>query len=287
MNLADATQSTFSIFRQADAGSGGTAPWHRLLSALLIALTGLLSLLAFAAPFLVPVLAPGVAADAAARPDAPLITGVLVLLALAILLVELQGQAMSTKTLAALGVLVAMTAVLRFVEVAIPGPGGVSPIFVPVILAGYVFGARFGFLLGSLGLFVSAVITGGVGPWLPYQMIVTGWVGLTAGWLPHPRGARAQLLLLTLFGVFWGLFFGMLLNLYFWPLLMDGSGATWQPGLSWRANAGRYAAFYLGTSFVWDVGRAAGNALLMLAIGAPAVRALQRFRRRFAFAHEQ
>ena len=36
------------------------------------------------------------------------------------------------------------------------------------------------FLLGVLTLLVSAILTGGVGPWLPYQMFTAGWVGLSA-----------------------------------------------------------------------------------------------------------
>ena len=115
----------------------------------------------------------------------PLLSVVLVSLCLAVLLVELQGQAAGAKTVAALGILVATAATLRFIEVAIPGPGGFSPIFAPIILGGYVFGPRFGFLLGAMTLLVSGLITAGVGPWLPYQMFTAGWVGLSAGWLPH------------------------------------------------------------------------------------------------------
>jgi energy-coupling factor transport system substrate-specific component len=40
--------------------------------------------------------------------------------------------------------------------------------FLLIILTGYVFGARVGFLMGALSLMVSALITGGVGPWLPF-----------------------------------------------------------------------------------------------------------------------
>ena len=49
------------------------------------------------------------------------------------------------KTVAMLGVLVAIASVLRFLETLVPLPGGFSPIFAPILLAGYVFGARFGF----------------------------------------------------------------------------------------------------------------------------------------------
>ncbi|MCA9932946.1 MAG: ECF transporter S component [Ardenticatenaceae bacterium] len=261
---------------------------QRTLSTLLYLVAGLTGLLAFAAPFLTPhllnlVQQTGATSPTPYRPDAPLVTSLLLLLSLAVLLVEVQGQAVSAKIVAALGVLVAVTAVLRFIEVAIPGPGGLSPIFAPIILAGFVFGARFGFLMGTMTLLVSALITGGVGPWLPYQMFAAGWVGLTAGWLPKPRSPKVQITLLASFGFLWGLLFGAILNLYFWPFLNDGSLQSWQPGLSLAATLGRYASFYAATSLLWDIGRGLGNAVLILALGYPAIQVLVRFRDRFQF----
>ena len=73
-----------------------------------------------------------------------------------------------------------MNSTLRFAEAAIPGPGGFSPIFLLIVLGGYVYGARFGFLLGALTILVSGMLTGGVGPWMPYQMFVAGWTGMAA-----------------------------------------------------------------------------------------------------------
>ena len=102
-------------------------------------------------------------------------TTALVGLSVVALLVELQGRSLSAKTVAMLGVLVAVTSVLRFIEVAIPMPGGFSPIFAPILLSGYVFGGRFGFLMGSFTLLVSGLVTGTVGPWLPYQMFTAAW----------------------------------------------------------------------------------------------------------------
>lgn len=257
----------------------------QFLTAVIYLLSGLIGVAAFAYPFVLPqVIGPGGAADAAAHQlDAPLLTMVLVALCLGVLLVEVQGQAVSAKVVAALGVLVAITAVLRFLAVALPGIGGVSPVFVPIILAGYVFGARFGFLLGTMGLLASALITGGVGPWLPYQMFTAGWLGLTAGWLPHPRHAGRQVAILAVFGGVWGLLFGAIMNLYFWPFVVDSAPTSWQPGAGLVEGVARYAAFYAATSLLWDVGRAAGNVVLILAVGAPVVRALTRFHDRFQF----
>ncbi len=249
-----------------------------LLSFLLYGLSGLIGLVVFTYPFFLDSVQLTVAAGA--RQTAPLMTMLLLTVCLLILLVEMQGQAVSAKVVAALGVLVAVTAALRFLEVAVPGPGGFSPIFAPIILAGFVFGARFGFLMGALTLLVSALITGGVGPWLPYQMFAAGWVGLTAGWLPS---LRRPLPLLCLFAFAWGLLFGLLMNLYFWPFTVGSGSASWQPGLTFAAGAARYLAFYASTSLLWDLIRAVGNVVLLLVLGMPAVRALARFRDRFQF----
>jgi energy-coupling factor transport system substrate-specific component len=215
--------------------------------------------------------------------DAPLIATVLLLVCLGALFLEMQGQAINAKVVAALGVLVAATAVLRFLETAIPGPGGFSPIFVPIILAGYVFGARFGFLMGALSLLASALITGGVGPWLPYQMLAAGWIGLTAGLLPKPGHKGAELTMLAVFSFAWGILFGVILNLYFWPFFSGEAALSWQPGVSVENALVRYGAFYLTTSFLWDMARSLGNVIFVLLLGLPIVRALTRFKDRYHF----
>jgi energy-coupling factor transport system substrate-specific component len=263
---------------------------RKAITIFIYGLSGLIGVVAFAYPFILPRLFQGIASfpgaehvASAHQADAPFLTVLLLGLCLVVLLIEVQGQAVSAKVVAALGVLVSVTAVLRFVEVALPGPGGFSLIFAPIIISGYVFGARFGFLLGSLALLVSALITGNVGPWMPYQMFASGWVGLTAGWLPHPKRTALQVALLAAFGFIWGVLFGAIMNLYFWPFVVDGSATSWQPGTSLSDGLGRYLAFYVATSSIWDVGRALGNAVFILALGMPTIRALIRFRDRFEF----
>lgn len=257
---------------------------RRVLSLLIYALGATAGLLAFATPFI-----PAVQAAGALQGErAALVTTALVALALLALLIDLQGQTLNARTVALLGTLVAIASVLRFLDVAFPLPGGFSPIFVPIILAGYVFGARFGFLMGALTLLVSALVTGGVGPWLPYQMFAAGWVGLTAAWLGGRRASatalgRGELALLTVFGAVWGFLYGAVMNLYFWPFLGGAAELSWQPGLAPGAILGRYAAFYVVTSLGWDAVRALGNVILTLLLAPATVRVLRRFRRRFDF----
>lgn len=264
---------------------------QRVLSISIYTLAGLMGLAAFLYPFFMPEIeqvgtqsASSISFSAGVRgTEALILTTGLLLLCLVVLLIEVQGQTVSAKMVAALGVLVAITAVLRFLEVAIPGPAGFSPIFAPIILTGYVFGPRFGFLMGTMTILASALITGGLGPWLPFQMFATGWVGLTAGWLPHPQSPRWQLFWLTAWGFLWGLLYGVIINLYFWPFVAGGGATDWLPGTTFLDGLSRYAAFYVAASLLWDMARAAGNVLLILALGLPTIRALLRFQSRFQF----
>jgi energy-coupling factor transport system substrate-specific component len=277
-----------------------------LLSTTLLGLTTLLGVAAFLYPFWMPALA-GVGSagrEAAHAADAPLVLVGIVLLCFAVLLVEVQAQAVSTKAIALLGVLVALNSVLRFAEVAIPGPGGFSPIFLLIITGGYIFGARIGFLLGALTMVASALITGGVGPWLPYQMLTAGWVGMTAplcrplvraaaGLLGRlaPGVARAaphlaEVSVLALFGAIWGLLFGLIMNIWFWPYAMGPSAMSWDAGEGFASALRSYALFYAVTSLVWDLLRAAGNVLFLALVGAAVLRILRRFQQRFDFAYQ-
>lgn len=185
-----------------------------------------------------------------------------------------------SRSIALLGALVAIDATLRLA----PSFFGASPIFALIVLVGYVFGSRFGFTMGALTLLLSAAITAGVGPWLPFQMLCAGWIGVAAGWLPRWGLARANLAVVTMFGAFAGFAYGALMNLYSWPFAAPGAttdvGLYWSPSLTFMESIERYAAFYVTTSLVHDASRAAATALILLVGGAPIMRLLQRFRSR-------
>lgn len=256
----------------------------RLWGALLLSLATVTGMVALLLPFLVPLVQTSEAAAPALRSgQTPLLTIVLVTICLAILLVEFQGSQTNAKIVAALGVLVAGTAALRFIEVGIPGPGGFSPVFLPIIVGGYVFGPRFGFLLGTMGILVSALVTGGVGPWLPFQALTAGWIGLGAGWLPKARSTVVQLGILTIYGFIWGFLYGAILNLTTWPYIAGNPVQSFQQGTRLADALGSYAAYYAATSLVWDSARALGNVALLVLVGVPLVRALDRFRDRLRF----
>ena len=261
----------------------------RLISTMIYGLCAGFGMALLLYPFFIPVIANNSRAGITKVSQMPLMMTLLMGLVLLVLLFEIQGKVMNAKVVALLGVLVAINSTLRFLEVAIPGPGGFSPIFFLIILTGYVFGASIGFLMGSLTMLVSALVTGGVGPWLPSQMFVAGWVGLTAP-LCRPiverlqlKGKSGEVIVLAGFGVVWGFGYGALMNLWTWPFIMGPADQYWAPGISALETLQRYTAYYLITSAVWDILAAAGNLILLIFLGKPALRILRRFKHRFAF----
>lgn len=263
---------------------------QRLLSGAIYVLSTAIGVAAFLAPFFAPITRQGSMQQAGAA-TAPLLLTALVGLCFVALLLEVQGAALNAMSVALLGILVAINATLRFAEVAVPGPGGFSPIFMLIILTGYVFGGQFGFLMGAMTLLVSGVITGGVGPWLPYQMFAAGWVGLSTPLIRSlvsmigGEGRRGEVIALALFGALWGFAYGAIMNLWFWPFAAGPAAQYWTPGVGLIETLRRYLAFYVLTSLIWDAFGAAGNVLLILAFGAPVIRALRRFRDRLTFVY--
>jgi energy-coupling factor transport system substrate-specific component len=244
-------------------------------SALAILLTSIVGLAGFLWPFVVD-------SDAALghTRDAPWLFVVLLLLLLGVVLAEVNEGGMDAKAVALLGVLTAVGAALRPLGA---GTAGVELVFFLMVLGGRVLGPGFGFVLGALTLFASALLTGGVGPWLPFQMLGAAWVGLGAGLLPRASG-RAELLLLGGYGLVAGLAYGALLNLSFWPFVTFGdSQLSFVPGAPLDENVSRYVTFYLVTSLGWDLIRGLTTALLVLLTAPAVLLALRRASRHAAF----
>ena len=217
--------------------------------------------------------------------DAPFIFALILPALIAVVLAELHGgrdgTGMDTKALAMLGVLTAIGAALRPMGA---GIAGIETVFFMLILAGRVYGPGFGFVLGSTTLFASALLTGGIGPWLPFQMLASSWVGLGAGLLPRARG-RAELALLAAYGVFAAYAYGFLLNMWFWPFSIGAdTQLSFVAGDPVLENLHRFFLYTVATSTLgWDTGRAITNALAILVLGPAVLAVLRRSTRRAAF----
>jgi energy-coupling factor transport system substrate-specific component len=239
-----------------------------------IALASLIGFVAFLWPFVV---APGTFGDNAM---APLMFGALLLLVLAVVFAGIADHGLDAKAIAMLGVLSTIGAALRPLGA---GTAGIETVFFTLVIAGRVFGPGFGFALGCTTMFTSALITGGIGPWMPYQMFGCAWVGLFAGLLP-PLSGRKEIYMLAAYGAISAYCFGFMLNLSFWPFAVDPhSTVSYLPGAAFAANAQRYLIYDATTSLGWDTGRAITNVVCILLAGPAMLVAFRRASRRAAF----
>ncbi len=216
--------------------------------------------------------------------DAPWLLALLLPLLLGVVLSELADGGFDAKRVAMLGVLAALGAVLRPLGA---GTGGVELVFIPILLGGRVFGPSFGFVLGSVTLFASALSTAGVGPWLPFQMLAASWVGMGAGLLSRSLRGGAEVVALVLYGAIAAFGFGLVMNMYFWPFAVGGDTAiSMQAGGAVADNVRRFLAYHVATSLGWDTGRALTTAVVIGLMGRSLLGSLRRTARRGAFEHE-
>ncbi len=255
----------------------GTGP----RSALVLALASLAGLMMFCWPLLL-VPEPGVE-----RVSPPFLFLALLPVLVLVVVVELTEGGLDAKALAMLGVLTAVNAALRGLGA---GLAGVELVFFLLVLAGRVFGPGFGFVLGCTSLFASALLTSGVGPWLPYQMLCASWVGLGAGLLPRRVAGRAEVAMLVGYGIVCAYGFGLLMNLSSWPFALGVAvpghtgSLSFVPGAPLGENVHRFAVYTLLTSTGgWDTGRAVTNSVAIVVLGPAVLATLRRAARRASY----
>lgn len=219
--------------------------------------------------------------------EAPFIFMAILPVLIVVVLAELSEGGMDSKALAMLGVLSAVNAALRPLGA---GTAGIETVFFVLVLAGRVFGPGFGFVLGCTSLFSSALLTAGVGPWLPFQMMCAAWIGMGAGLLPRRVSGRAELAMLIGYGIASAYLFGALMNMWFWPFAAGVEGPGGQGGIAFvpgdpaLENLHRFVVFTLMTSTAgWDTGRAITNTVALLVLGPAVLATLRRALRRASF----
>ena len=202
------------------------------------------------------------------------------LVTVAILVNTMLGRDRDIRQLAILAALAALATAVRPLGA---GVAGLEPIWLVILLGGRALGPQLGYLLGAISLFTSALFTGGVGPWLPYQMLVAAWIGALPGIWPHLRG-RAEIALMTTLGAVSGIVIGALLNLWFWPLAIGlDASIAFIPGASVVDNLGNWLRYGLLTSAGFDIPRSLVLATLLALTSQSILTIIRRATRRTSF----
>jgi energy-coupling factor transport system substrate-specific component len=239
-----------------------------------ITLLAILSLSGFFWPFLVPSQTMADKASWLFLACTPIMVSLIVLL--------VSEDQLSSKNIAFLGILSALIAALRPLGI---GAIGIEPMWFALILAARVLGPTFGFLLGAISMTLSALLTGGIGPWLAYQIFAAALIGLGVGLIPERATGRVEIALLGFYGVLAAEFFGIAMDLQFWPwALGSGTELSYRAGDSIGENLSRFFQYHFLSALAWDIPRATITLTLILISGKPALNALRRARDKAAFA---
>jgi hypothetical protein len=197
-----------------------------------------------------------------------------------------QSALISVRLVALVGVLAALTALARVTSV---GLGGFEWVFIVVILAGRALGPAAGFVVGAVGIAVSSLVFGGVGPWTAFQMAAVGAVAAGAGLLPRWNRSigdtsasgpvtRGEMGLLAGYGVLSAYLFGLVMNLWFWPIAVGpDTSISFDEAGTFAENLTRFVVFSLTTStLTWDTVRAIVTAVGIVLLARPLLGAIRR-----------
>ncbi|MDR9755902.1 MAG: ECF transporter S component [Thermoanaerobacterales bacterium] len=190
----------------------------------------------------------------------------LLLTSLVVFFASFEGSRISSREVGVIAVLAALAAVSRVPFAVLPG---VQPTTFLVMVSGYVFGARSGFMVGAVAALVSNFFMG-QGPWTPFQMLFWGLIGASAGLLGVVRPGAGRTVMIS-FSIVWGYLFGWLMNLFFVVFFIKP--------LTWRAVFLAYAA-----SFPMDTFHAMGNVCFYLLLGPQVIKVLKRFQKKMTYA---
>jgi energy-coupling factor transport system substrate-specific component len=208
-------------------------------------------------------------------------------LLLVVILVEYGSGSLGARQLAVLGLLIALNSVIRLLGA---GVSGIETAFFLIIIGGYVFGAGFGFILGSGSLLVSALLGAGVGPWLPFQMMAAGLVGVGAGIVGDSAirwrlKSSIEVAAMCAYGILASFGYGALMTLWNWPFLAgQGGSLSYVPGAPLAQNVITFIKFeVLSGGLLWDLGRAVTTVILLSLTGKALLATLRRAANRAGF----
>ncbi len=155
-----------------------------------------------------------------------------------------------------------------------PGGAGIEPVYALPLLAGAALGAPAGFLTGAIAALSSSVALGLVDTPLVGQILVWGLWGAVGGLL---RGLRpiAAWLIAAVVSLPLGLITGLALNITGWTGEREAVTGGFLPGLPPLDAMSRLIDYTLATSLAFDLTRAVVNAVIVLVIGLPVLRALR------------
>lgn len=149
-------------------------------------------------------------------------------------------------------------------RVVLAGLASVQPATFIIMISGYVYGTRIGFMVGSITALVSNFFLG-QGPWTPWQMICWGLCGILGALLGRNQ-AHFQRIRFTILAGMCGYLFSWMINLWYWLAFI------------YPLTVKTLFTVFAG-SFLFDTFHAASNVAFSLILGPSFYSILLRYKR--------
>ncbi|WP_432408113.1 ECF transporter S component [Wukongibacter sp. M2B1] len=194
-----------------------------------------------------------------------IVSSIILLTSFCLAFISYERKKTSVKEISLIATLSGLAGVSR---VPFAGIANVQPTTFLVIISGYVFGPRFGFMVGAVATLVSNSFLGH-GPWSPWQMMAWGLAGLSGGILRKIM-SKPHRLKLSIFAFVWGFLFGYIMNLWHWLFFV------------YPLSLSSFIATYI-RSFYFDLMHALGNFAFTYFLGKDFINILLRFKDRISY----
>lgn len=192
-----------------------------------------------------------------------LVSTLVLLVFLGLLMWSTGRRPVNTIIISVTATLAALASLGRIVFAAV---ASVQPATFLVLLSGYVFGSRTGFVVGTMTGLISNFFVGH-GPWTLWQMMAWGICGLLGGVLGKGK-SQLTLMPFLVMSAGAGYFYGLFMNTWHW--------LNFVYPLNWQTLVAVWAS-----SFVFDTLHAVGNVIFAIVFGRTFFDHLVRYRNRF------
>jgi energy-coupling factor transport system substrate-specific component len=186
----------------------------------------------------------------------------LLLFILGIIFAKFEESKISSKEVALIGILGAITAASRIPFAALPN---IMPCTFLIIVTGLVFGALAGAMVGSMTAAVSNMFFG-QGPWTPWMMVAWSMVGIVSGYMGkrYPNFGVRDIVLL---GIVLGMAYTELMDFSSWLVF-------------YRADP-NYLIPTFAAGLPFGALHITGNVIFAVVLGKPVLTLFKRFQQRF------
>lgn len=192
---------------------------------------------------------------------------ILVILIIGLIFAEFEESNLTSKEVALIGILAAITAASRIPFAMLPN---IKPCTFLIIVVGLVYGTRAGAMVGALTALVSNFFFG-QGPWTAWEMLGWSMVGIVAGMVGRrwPNFGTREVVLL---GIVLGEAYNLLLDFSSWITFYRADPNLFVP------------TFVAGIPF--GILHIIGNVVFAIALSVPVLALFRRFQRRFHVSYD-